>query len=397
MKHKTHICYTCITHPNISDELDNWHCRPIQNGRRRPFCQKKRKKKELRIDLKWPEMWSKVIFRHPKWPLEKKILYRSEMARIAIESEFRKSKMADWSEMAGNAIEREFRTSKMAAGSHFVKNFKKKKKLHIDLKWPEMRSKVNFGHAKWPTSAILSKISKKLKLRIDLTWPEMRSKVKFGHPKWPTSAILSKNLKKNKVVYRSEMARNEIESDFRTSKMAAGSHFVKKLHKIKIVVLIWNGKKCDAKWFLDIQNGYRRPFFLKHVQLDINSLLVNIYIYIQTAMLGTREYTLCSPFRANAHNSSLNCYLYYYTCTHNWLRNKHLYIHQYSLTPCSSETRSFCLVLLLDEVRSSSLGKMSYCIVTCIWAGINGPPPSIMFVDIQHSQLWHSGRLRFTF
>ena len=22
----------------------------------------------------------------------------------------------------------------------------------------------------------------------------------------------------------------------------------------------------------------------------------------------------------------LNCYLYYYTCTHNWLRNKHIYI-----------------------------------------------------------------------
>ena len=119
------------------------------------------------------------------------------------------------------------------------------------------------------------------------------------------------------------MARNATESDFRTFKMATGSHFVKKFTKIKIVVLIWNGKKCDTKWFLDIQNGYRRPFFkttfTKKVarviwtmfeptagglQLDINSLLVNIYIYIQTAMLGTREYTLCSPFRANAHNSS---------------------------------------------------------------------------------------------
>ena len=73
--------------------------------------------------------------------------------------------------------------------------------------------------------------------------------------------------------------------------------------------------------FLDIQNGYRRPFFLKkniykkvewviltmfkptagRIQLDVNSLLVNI----QTGMLGTREYTLCSPFRPNAHNSSL--------------------------------------------------------------------------------------------
>ena len=58
------------------------------------------------------------------------------MARNAIESEFRTSKMADQSEMARNAIESEFRTSKMADDSHFVKNFKKK--LRIDLKWPEM-------------------------------------------------------------------------------------------------------------------------------------------------------------------------------------------------------------------------------------------------------------------
>ena len=71
-------------------------------------------------------MPSKVIFRHPKWPPEKKILYLSEMARIAIESEFRKSKMADRSEMARNVIESEFRTSKIAAGSHFVKKKIKK-------------------------------------------------------------------------------------------------------------------------------------------------------------------------------------------------------------------------------------------------------------------------------
>ena len=47
------------------------------------------------------------------------------MARNAIESELRTSKMADRSEMARNAIESEFRISKMADGSHFVK----KKKL----------------------------------------------------------------------------------------------------------------------------------------------------------------------------------------------------------------------------------------------------------------------------
>ena len=98
-------------------------------------------------------MRSKVIFGHPKWPPKKtnKILYQTEMARIAIKSEFRKSKMANRSEMARNTIKSEFRTSKMTDGSHFVKNFQTKLKLRIDLKWPEMRSKVNFGHPKWPT------------------------------------------------------------------------------------------------------------------------------------------------------------------------------------------------------------------------------------------------------
>ena len=56
-----------------------------------------------------------------------------------------------------------------------------------------------------------------------------------------------------------EMARNAIECEFQTSKMADGSHFVKKITKIKMLVLIW-------KWFLDIQNGYRRPFYKKHLQ-----------------------------------------------------------------------------------------------------------------------------------
>ena len=33
-------------------------------------------------------------------------------------------------------------------------------------------------------------IPEKRKLRIDLKWLEMRSKVTFGHPKWPPAAIL---------------------------------------------------------------------------------------------------------------------------------------------------------------------------------------------------------------
>ena len=58
----------------------------------------------------------------------------------------------------------------MSAAGHFVKNFKI---FRIDLKWPEMRSKVNLGHPKWPTAAILSKKFEKIKLCIDLKWPEM--------------------------------------------------------------------------------------------------------------------------------------------------------------------------------------------------------------------------------
>ena len=101
-----------------------------------------------------------------------------------------------------------------------------------------MRSEVNFGHPKWPTAAILSKISKQmarnaiesefrtskigafnhfvktffLNFRIDLKWPEIPSEMekKIGHPKWPTAAILSKMSKKKKVAHRSEMARNAI-------------------------------------------------------------------------------------------------------------------------------------------------------------------------------------------
>ena len=129
--------------------------------------------------------------------------------------------MADRSEMARNAIESEFRTSKLADGSHFVKNFKKKLKFRIDLKWPEMRSKVNFGHPKWPTSAILSKIKKKIKVayRSEMARNAIESEIRTS--KMADVSHFVKNLNK-KVAYRFEMARNEIESDFRTSKLAAG-------------------------------------------------------------------------------------------------------------------------------------------------------------------------------
>ena len=86
------------------------------------------------------------------------------MARNAIESEFwtsilskmsKKKEVEYRSEMARNAIKSEFLTSKVADGSHFVKKIQKKIKLRIDLKWPEMQSKVNFGYPKWAPAAIL--------------------------------------------------------------------------------------------------------------------------------------------------------------------------------------------------------------------------------------------------
>ena len=86
----------------------------------------------------------------------------------------------------------------------------------------------------------------------------MRSKVIFGHP-------------------------NAIESDFRSFKMVAGHHLVNRIWRKKIAywndeksnrkfkenkscALIYNGEKCDRKWFSVIQNGGQRPFCKKNVQ-----------------------------------------------------------------------------------------------------------------------------------
>ena len=119
---------------------------------------------------------------------------------------FCEKKVAYWTEMARNSIKSDFRSSKMAAGRHFVK---------------------------------------KSKLRIDLKWREMRSKVIFGNPKWPPAAILWTKSKKVKVAYWSQMARNAIESDFRSSKMAASSHFVNKINK-KSKVAYWSQMARNA-------------------------------------------------------------------------------------------------------------------------------------------------------
>ena len=61
-------------------------------------------------------------------------------------------------------------------GSHFVKNFKKEN-VCIDLKWPEMRLKVNFGHPIWAPGPG----GRFVKIKKKKVWPEMRSKVKKKH------------------------------------------------------------------------------------------------------------------------------------------------------------------------------------------------------------------------
>ena len=125
--------------------------------------------------------------------------------------------MSDQSEMARNAIQSDFQTSKMAVGT---------KKICIKLKWPKLRLKVNFGNPKLP---------------IDLEWPEMRSKVNFGHPKWPRQPFCQKCQNKIKVAYRSEMARNAIENEIRTSKMTRRQPFCQKFQKkLKL--------RIDVKW-----------------------------------------------------------------------------------------------------------------------------------------------------
>ena len=100
----------------------------------------------------------------------------------------------------------------MAAGGHFEKKIKTKK-LYIDLKWREMRTKVIFGHKKWPKTdfqkggqrPFCKKQIHKKKLCIDLKWREKKSSITlkwrevrsefiFGHPKWGGGGITMASL-----------------------------------------------------------------------------------------------------------------------------------------------------------------------------------------------------------
>ena len=201
--------------------------------------------------------------------------------------------------MARNAIKSDIRSSKMAAVGHFVKNFKNKKSCVLiwngekcDQKWfsviqngrrrpfcklfkkKELRIIWNGEKCdrKWLSViqngrrwSFCKKKKKKEKLCIDLKWRQKCDR------KWLSviqnggrRPFCEQNSKKLKVAYWSKMARNAIKSDFRSSKMAAGSHFVNL--KKKSCVLIWNGEKWDRNWFLVIQNSCQQPFCEKKIK-----------------------------------------------------------------------------------------------------------------------------------
>ena len=111
-----------------------------------------------------------------------------------------------------------------------------------------MRSKVIFGHPKWPKSDFQAggHFEKKSCVLTEMARNAIKSYLRsskmtqIGLPKLGRNAIESdfRSFKINagghfvkkrpkKIAYLSEMARNAIESDFRSSKMAAGSHLKK--------------------------------------------------------------------------------------------------------------------------------------------------------------------------
>ena len=69
---------------------------------------------------------------------------------------------------------------------------------------------------------------------------------------WEGGEASNNSLARNQLEGEESEYITAIESDFRSSKMAAGSHLWTKSKKIK---LIWNGEKCDRNSISVIQNG----------------------------------------------------------------------------------------------------------------------------------------------
>ena len=102
----------------------------------------------------------------------------------------------------------------------------------------------------------------KKKLRIDLKWLEMRSKVMFGHPKWPPASILWTKLQKNKCCI---LIWNVEKGDWKWFSVIQNGQreFWERNSNKKSCLLIWNSEKCNLKWFMVVENCRRRPFCKK--------------------------------------------------------------------------------------------------------------------------------------
>ena len=142
--------------------------------------------------------------------------------------------------MARNAIKSDFRSSKMAAGGHLVTKFPIKKVAY----WSEVARNAiesDFRSSKMAAPATSWNKFKKIESCIFI-WNGEKCKRKWFSviQNVRRRPFCGKKFRKMKVAYWSEMARNVIESDFRSYKMAAGGHFVTKF-KNKIL-------RHDLKW-----------------------------------------------------------------------------------------------------------------------------------------------------
>ena len=62
-----------------------------------------------------------------------------------------------------------------------------------------------------------------------------------------------------------------------------------KKSKNQSCVLIWNGEKCDRKWFSVIQNGRRQPFWERKKKLRISPYIHPFIYHKQSTPLMTFE------------------------------------------------------------------------------------------------------------
>ena len=113
----------------------------------------------------------------------------------------------------------------------------------------------------------------------------------------------------SKMADQSEMARNAVQTDFQTSKMAAGKKNSvsiwnvqncdrKWISEIQNDRSIWNGQKCDQKWILDIENGRRQPFCqnLKK-KVAYRSEMVEMRSKVQFGHPKLQRQQLCQKFQ----------------------------------------------------------------------------------------------------